>query len=298
MRDIVLITGASGHLAKVVSQHLSKDYEVRLLTTQKKSISKESHFYWNIQKGYIDQKALKNCKHIIHLAGFPVLKRWTRKNMKNMYDSRINTSNLLFETCKVMNIGIETFTSASAIGIYDQLSEGNIHEESPKGKDWLATMAIDWEKASNQFKKIGSRVIQMRISLIFSKEAGFLKYNLLSMKFGIGVIVGDSNRKVNWIHVIDIARFIKESIRNDKYYGPYNLACNDSPSQEIFIKSIRDNLFPYALIFKIPMHLIKLIIGKRSQIIETNLLIDNNKIKKHGFKCEIDTVEKIFNYKK
>ena len=54
----------------------------------------------------------------------------------------------------------------------------------------------------------------MRISLIFSEKAGFLRYNILSMKFGLGAIIGDKNKIVNWIHVKDLARFIKESLKN------------------------------------------------------------------------------------
>ena len=298
MKDIVLITGANGHLAKVVSQHLSKDYSVRFLTTQKRMSSRNSYFHWDIQKKYIDYKALENCKHIIHLAGFPVLKKWTSKNKKIMYNSRIESTKLIFDACKKMNIRPATFISASAIGIYDQSLEGHVHEDSPKGKDWLAKMACDWEGAASKFKEIGSRVVQMRISLIFSKKAGFLKYNLLSMRFGIGAIVGNANRKLNWMHVKDIARFVKESVNNKTYNGPYNLACEDKKSQEKFIKGIKKNLFPYAIIVKIPIFIIRFFLGERSQIINTDLSLDTNKIKKQGFKCEINTLEQMLEIKK
>ena len=298
MKDIVLITGANSHLAKVLSRYLSKDYNVRHLTTQKKMISKDSYFHWDIKERYIDTRALENCKHIIHLAGFSVLKKWTIKNKKIMYDSRIESAKLIFDTCKKMNVRPTTFISASAIGIYDQSLEGNVHEDSPKGKDWLANMACDWEAAASKFKEIGSRVVQMRISLIFSEKAGFLKYNILSMRFGIGAIVGNANRKINWMHVKDIARFIKESINNKNYNGAYNLACEDKKSQEEFIKRIKKNLFPYAIIMKIPMFFIRFFLGKRSQIIETELSLDTSKLKKQGFKCKVNTLEKMLEIKK
>ena len=293
MKEIVLITGANGHLAKVVSQHLSTDYNVRHLTTKKILNPNNSYFHWNINKRYIDPKSLKNCNHIIHLAGAPILKRWSRKNKKTIYDSRIESTKLIFDTCQKMNINPKTFISASAIGIYDQLLENYVHEDSPKGKDWLAKMACDWEDASIKFKEIGSRVVQMRISLIFSEKAGFLKYNLLSMKFGVGAIIGNKNRKVNWIHVKDISRFIKESIQNNEYSGPYNLACEDKKPQEQFIKEIKKHLFPYAIIIKIPIFLMRFFLGERSQIIETDIALDTNKLNKQGFKCKINTLEKL-----
>ena len=49
-KEIVLITGANGHLAKVVSEYLCKDYIVRHLTTNHKSSLNESFFYWDVNK--------------------------------------------------------------------------------------------------------------------------------------------------------------------------------------------------------------------------------------------------------
>ena len=171
MKEIVLITGANGHLAKILSKYLAKDYKVRFLTTKK--TNKKSHFYWNVKKEYLDQNALENCKHIIHLAGFSILKKWTHTNKSIIYDSRVKSTDILLRECKLMNIKPKTFICASAIGIYNQDIKEKIYEDSQKGNDWIAKMAIDWEDAANQFKEIGSRVIQLRISLIFSEFNGF-----------------------------------------------------------------------------------------------------------------------------
>ena len=217
MKDIVLITGANGHLAKSLSKLLDKDYKIRYLTTNKELTNQDSYFHWDIKKEYIDIKALEDCQHIIHLSGYSILKRWTKKNKRIIYNSRIKSANLLFDKCKLLNIKIETCICASAIGIYNRYLKDDINEESEKGDDWRAQMVYDWEYAANKFKELGSRVVQMRISLIFSKNAGFLKYNLLSMKYGIGLIIGDGNRKINWIHLDDIGRFILESIKNRNY---------------------------------------------------------------------------------
>ena len=48
-------------------------------------------------------------------------------------------------------------------------------------------MAIDWEKSADIFKKINTKVVKMRISLIISKES-LLKSYLLSMRFGITLL--------------------------------------------------------------------------------------------------------------
>ena len=53
----------------------------------------------------------------------------------------------------------------------------------------------------------------------------------MEKKYGIGLIIGDPKRNINWIHIHDIARFIKKSIENEKYTGPYNINSNQSISQ-------------------------------------------------------------------
>ncbi|MDA9808558.1 hypothetical protein N9B89_04170, partial [Flavobacteriales bacterium] len=200
-----------------------------------------------------------------------------------MHESRVGAAHLLFNKCKKLNISPITFISASAIGIYGLNARGIKSENDKIGTDWIARMASDWEESAQQFKQIGSRIVQMRISLLMNQETAFLKYNLLSMKLGIGVLIGSKKKKISWIHADDAANFIKEAITNENYKGAYNLATKKPISQEMFINKIKERLFPYALIIRIPSFIIRLFLGKRSQIINTDVSINVDKLKKEGF---------------
>ena len=283
MKERIIITGYSGSLAKITRELLKDDYEIIGLTSNKEKVNNKDIYFWNTSTNEIDEKALENCKHIIHLAGYPILKRWTKKNKILMHQSRIGAANLLFNKCKQLNISPKTFISASAIGIYGLNAIGIKSENDEIGIDWIARMASDWEESAQQFKQIGSRVIQMRISLLMNQETTFLKYNLLSMKLGIGVVIGSKEKKISWIHVDDAANFIKEAITNTNYEGAYNLATTEPISQGMFIQKIKEKLFPYALIIRMPFYLLRLFLGKRSQVINTNVSIDVDKLKKEGF---------------
>tara|TARA_B100001142_G_scaffold311908_1_gene346766 strand:+ start:7776 stop:8684 length:909 start_codon:yes stop_codon:yes gene_type:complete len=283
IKERIIITGYNGLLAQRALQLLKDDYQIIGLTSNKASVNNRDVYFWNPSKNEIDEKALENCKHIIHLAGYPIIKRWTKENKKLMHESRINASNLLFNKCKDLNISPKTFISASAIGIYGLNSIGLISENDKTGEDWIARMGLDWENSAEQFKQIGSRVIQMRISLLIDKNAAFLKYNLLSMKLGVGILIGSRKKKISWIHLDDAVHFIKEAITNKKYNGPYNLAAKKPIDQEAFISTIKEQLFPYALIIKIPFYVVRLFLGERSKIINTNQSICVDKLKKLGF---------------
>tara|TARA_B100001758_G_scaffold50625_1_gene41130 strand:- start:15009 stop:15923 length:915 start_codon:yes stop_codon:yes gene_type:complete len=283
IKERIIITGYNGLLAQRCVQLLKDNYHIIGLTSNPKSINNRDIYFWNPSKNEIDERALENCKHIIHLAGYPVIKRWTKENKQLMYESRINASNLLFNKCKELKISPKTFISASAIGIYGLNSTGVISENEKAGKDWIARMALDWENSAEQFKKVGSRVVQMRISLLIDKNADFLKYNLLSMKLGLGILIGSRKKKISWIHLDDAAHFINEAITNKKYNGPYNLAAKKPINQDAFFTTIKEKLFPYALIIKIPFNVVKLFLGERSKIINTNQSICVDKLKTSGF---------------
>ena len=283
MKEIVLITGASGNLAKAVKTKLSSIYQVRSLTTNKKLIDNKKIFYWNTNKDYIDCKALENCDHIIHLAGYPIINKWTKKNKKIMFSSRVHSSELLFKKCNENNIKPKTFISASAIGYYGLNANGIKSENDQKGEDWVADLVNAWEDSANNFNKIGCRVINMRISLLISKKVTFLKYNILSIKFGIGLITGWKNRIFSWIHIDDVVKFIQNSIEKNKYLGVYNLATENNITELEFIKILRKKYCSFAFIINVPNLFIKLILGERSKIINTNYTVSVKKLKETDF---------------
>ena len=292
MKELVVITGANSLLAKKVSLTIEDKFEIRFLTTSKDLIDNKKYFYWNTSKNQIDKNCLNSCSHIIHLAGYSILKRWSKKNQQIMYDSRINGSNLILTACKENNHFPKTFISASAVGIYDS-NQDKITENSPKNKDWLGNLAQEWENSADKFKKYGSRIIKLRISLIFSKNTGFLKYNLLSMKLGLGAILGNQNRRINWMHIDDIANFIKTSINNTGYYGPYNLSTDKCITQQKLIRLIKKKLYPYCVIIKIPKFIPKLVLGERYKVIDQDFEISNAKLKKTGFKIKYNKIDQV-----
>ena len=53
-----------------------------------------------------------------------------------MFDSRVKTSDFLFENCFKNNINIKTFISETAIGIYNDESEKEMCEDDELGNSW------------------------------------------------------------------------------------------------------------------------------------------------------------------
>jgi len=79
MKEKILITGYNGSLAKRLVHFLNDNYSLVFLSSSKKSVNNKDVFYWNIEEGYIDESALIGCQHIIHLSGYNIINRWSKK---------------------------------------------------------------------------------------------------------------------------------------------------------------------------------------------------------------------------
>lgn len=293
MKETVLISGKNGLLANRFWELQKSKYNIKFLSTDKKKCDNISVFYWDIKNEFIDGNALKDCDHIVHLAGHPIINRWTKENKNKMYESRINSTKLIYKYCKKLMIEPKTFISASAIGIYGLESEGEKYEKDVTNTDWISKMAIDWEKSADIFKKINAKVVKMRISLIISKESLFLKSYLLSMRFGIATLLGSKSRHISWIHIDDAVNFIDEAINNKKYNGAYNLATSKSLTQGKLVQIIKEEKYPFCLTFQIPTQILSFILGKRSKIFMPNIVAKADKLKKIDFKYKYDSFREV-----
>tara|TARA_B100001115_G_C15801478_1_gene396391 strand:+ start:130 stop:1023 length:894 start_codon:yes stop_codon:yes gene_type:complete len=293
MKETVLISGKNGLLANRFWELQKSKYNIKFLSTDKKKCDNISVFYWDINNEYIDENALKYCDHIVHLAGYPIIRRWTKENKKKMYESRINSTKLIYKYCKKLVIEPKTFISASAIGIYGLESEGIKDEKDITDTDWISRMAIDWEKSADIFKKINAKVVKMRISLIISKKSLFLKSYLLSMRFGIATLLGSKSRHISWIHIDDAVNFIDQAINNKKYNGAYNLATSKSLNQGKLVQIIKEEKYPFCITFQIPARILSFILGKRSKIFMPNIVAKADKLKKIDFKYKYDSFREV-----
>ena len=101
MKEKILITGYNGSLAKRLVHFLNDNYSLVFLSSSKKSVNNKDVFYWNTEEGYIDESALIGCQHIIHLSGYNIINRWSKKNIHKMRTSRIDASNLYLKNANL-----------------------------------------------------------------------------------------------------------------------------------------------------------------------------------------------------
>lgn len=285
MKEIVLITGASGSVAKVLAKKLENEYSVRFLTRTKRH---ENEFEWNLQNKTIDEKAFENISHIIHLAGANISeKRWTDERKKEIISSRVDAAKLILETLKKKNIQLTSFISASGVGIYGAINSEKIFKENDeKGNDFLSEVVILWEKAADKFLENGvaKRVVKVRTAIVLSEKEGALKKMSVPVKFGIGSPIGTGKQYIPWIHMDDLCSVYEFALKNETVKGAYNASAPEHINNENFTKEIAYILNKPMFMPNIPGFIMKLIFGELSIVLLKGSRTSSEKLQNAEFK--------------
>lgn len=287
-----LITGGSGLVGNELTNLILKENgQVNWLSNSFKNKENVQTYNWNIEKGEIDSKCFENVDCIIHLAGAGVAdKNWTSSRKKELIDSRIKSTNLLFDSVKNLTIKPKAIVAASAIGIYKNKEELLLDENSELGNDFLATLTKDWENAVNQFETIGIRLVKLRIGIVLSEKGGYLLKVAAPAKFGFASALGNGKMITSWIHISDLANMFIYASKNEQLNGVYNAVAPKPVSNYDITKQIAKTLKKPFFMPNIPSFILKIIFGEMAMVILMSQNISCKKIEQSGFKFEFNEV--------
>ena len=287
MKEIVLITGASGAIARVLSKKLENQYSIRFLTRKKEA---ENEFEWDLENQIIDENAFENVSHIIHLAGANISeKRWTEDRKTELISSRVDSAKLILNTLKKKNIKLRSFISASGINFYGTKTTDKIFiENDAPGNDFLSEVVVVWEKAANEFKEqnLAERVVKIRTAVVLSKNEGALAKMMTPIQFGIGSPLGSGKQYMPWIHIDDICSIYEFALKNPEVEGSYNASAPQHTTNENLTKLIAKVLNKPLLMPNVPTFILKLIFGELADALLEGSRASSEKIMKAGFEFQ------------
>ena len=167
---------------------------------------------------------------VVNLSGYPIASRWNERAKRLLVESRIDTTRALgtaIAAAREQGSGPAVYVGACGIGIYGDAGDALLDEESPAGDDWLAQLAVAWEREALDVARCGCRVVTVRTGLVLGDE-GLVPKLALPMKLFVGGPVGSGRQWVSWIGHDDIAGVYRFAIENEALSGPVN-ACAPEP---------------------------------------------------------------------
>ncbi len=214
----IAVTGTSGLLGGALVRRLAADgHDVLRLVRRRPEAADEALWFPEV-----DTERLHDVDAVVHLVGEPLVGKWTPHQREAIRESRVHGTRLLSTALADMQDGPRTLLCASATGFYGDRGDEALTEESPPGVGFLPSVYEAAEKAAAPAVDAGLRVVQLRVGVLQSLEAGGLAILLPMFRRGLGIRAGRGTQWVSWISLCDAVGAIVHALAGS-VTGPVNV---------------------------------------------------------------------------
>jgi uncharacterized protein (TIGR01777 family) len=289
----VLISGATGLIGTELAKQLTElgHTPVRLV---RRTPRNQDEVYIDAGRGELDFSVMDSIDAVVNLAGATTGKiPWTKKYMKEIVDSRLQTTRLLVQAINASNNPPKVLISGSASGVYGDRGDELLDENAGKGEGFLSDLAFAWEEEANKAK---TRVVLIRTTMVMSKKLGALGKLLPLIKLGVGGPLGSGKQWWAWISLEDQARAIIHLIENQKANGAFNITAPEPATCEQIVHALGKALHRPTF-FRVPAWLMNLVIGVAAkELLLCSQKMSAEKLISSGYKFNHPTLRGVVEY--
>ena len=272
----VLVTGATGFVGSRLSQRLRDAGHEVLVVSRSEG---KGDFDWS-EDGL--RRGVDACDAIVNLAGENLFaKRWNPHQKQRLWSSRVEGTTRLAALAAAKQP--RCLVSASAVGWYGPHGDETLDENSPRGKDFLAELCLDWETATQAAIEAGVRTAIVRIGVVLGPGGGALQKMLPPFRLGVGGPLGNGRQWVSWVHVGDLADLIVFLIEHKTAYGVFNATAPNPVSMKELAGTL-GHVLHRPTVFAVPAPMLKLALGEVSSILLTGQRVQPRRAQEAGFR--------------
>jgi uncharacterized protein (TIGR01777 family) len=288
----VLISGARGLIATELIGQLKALGHTPISLVRSRPAG-ENEIFIDAKTGDFDAARMEEIDAVVNLAGATTGRiPWTKKYMREIVDSRIETTKVLVAAINQAKNKPKVLVSGSASGIYGDRGDELLTENSGRGDGFLADLAHSWEEEANRAQ---TRVVNLRTTMVFSKRLGALGKLLPLIKLGIGGPLGSGKQWWAWITVEDQARAIIHLIESNES-GAFNITAPEPATCEQIIRGLGKALHR-PTILKVPAWAMRLLVGVAAdELLLCSQKMSAEKLLGTGFKFNQPTLEEGISY--
>jgi uncharacterized protein (TIGR01777 family) len=289
----VLISGATGLIGTELAKQLAALGHTPVRLVRRKPAG-ENEVFIDAAKGELDFSVMNSIDAVVNLAGATTGKiPWTKKYMKEIVDSRLDTTRLLVEAINSASNPPRVLVSGSASGIYGDRGDEWLDESSTKGEGFLSDLAFAWEEEA---KRARTRVVLVRTTMVMSKKLGALGKLIPLIKLGVGGPLGSGKQWWAWISLEDQARAIIHLIENQQAAGAFNITAPEPATCEQIIHALGRALHRPTF-FRVPAWVMNLVIGLAArELLLCSQKMSAEKLISSGYKFNHPTLREVVEY--
>ncbi len=246
----VVLPGGTGQIGALLARaFMSEGHEVVVLSRSGKSAA--LLVTWDgktVEDAWA--KEIDGADVVINLAGRTVNCRYTAAHLKEMMDSRIDSTRA---------VGAAIAAAAHPPRVWLQMSTATIYAhrfDAPNDEAtgviggaepdvpayWGTSIAIakSWERVLEEAPTPGTRRVALRSAVVMSPSSGGAFSILWGMtKLRLGGAIGGGTQFVSWIHEDDFVAAVKTIVAREDLSGAINLAAPNPLPQRDFMKALR-----------------------------------------------------------
>jgi uncharacterized protein (TIGR01777 family) len=252
----IVLPGGSGQVGRMLAQFFQeRGHHVTILTRGPYTAPWQT-VHWDGRTLGPWVETLDGADVCIHLSGRSINCRYTARNRRELYDSRIGPTRLLHEAFAILANPPRLWMNASSATLYRHAldlpmdeSTGELggnewisrRSRAPEKWNWTVRLVKDWEAAFFSTATPRTRKIALRTSLVLSPSPGSVFAVLSNLVcFGLGGTQGNGRQYVSWIHESDFARALEFLIGQEEIAGPVNLAAPNPLPNRDFMRALRE----------------------------------------------------------
>ncbi len=297
----IVMPGGSGHTGRMLSKHLAaQGNQVVVLT---RTPSQRGDVPWDGRTVGAWTAEVDGADAVINLAGRSVNCRYTRSNLKQMMDSRVQSTRVVGEAIARSSRPPRVWLNASTATIYahsfvapndeETGTIGGSEPDVPRYWDFSIEIAKNWERALFGSDTPRTRKVAMRTAMTMSTEPGSV-FTVFAKLARLGMLgrLGSGRQYVSWVHEHDLARAIDFLIAHD-IEGPVNIAAPGPLPMDEFCAAIRRAL-GVKLALPATAWMLRIgtaIVGSDAELVLKSRRVVSKRLKDAGFEFEFQRWE-------
>lgn len=265
----MLVTGGTGFIGSaLVPEFLKRGFSVTIL----------SRYQQPQRAGVTYVQSLESVRKavdvVVNLAGASLAgRRWSDSYKAEMVASRAGFTEQLVQWMRAQPSPPSLLISGSAIGFYGCSRDQFFDETSPGGHGFSAQLCQAWESAANVLDGTDTRVVTLRLGVVFDRSGGALQEMMRSFKLGVGTWMGNGEQWLSWVHRADVVRAILSLCDDPMAKGAYNVVAPRPVTHREFARVLSARK-PTMVNFGLPASIARLLLGEMAD----ELLLEGQRV--------------------
>ena len=236
----VVIAGGSGFIGRALARALrEREYDVVVLT---RTPRRPGEIRWDgrtVDGGWL--RAVDGAHAVVNLAGKNVNCRYTRRNLAEIDQSRVDAVRAMGEAIARCTSPPRVLVQASTTAIYGDAGDAWCDESTPPGTGVPVDTATKWEGAFDAAAPTPpqTRRVVLRMSFALGAGGGVLGTLSVLTRCFLGGRVGGGRQYISWIHIDDLMRMFLRAIEDDSLEGTFVASGPTPVTNAVFMRALR-----------------------------------------------------------